>query len=495
MDNYCVIGRLKLVPIEGAKTLQLGYYNSLPFAVPKDYTEDKLYLIFLPDGQVSEEYAEKHQLIGYTDPQTGNRVGGFFGKNRKVRSIKLMKGKIISIGYVTTLDTLEYTGYDIDSFQEGDSFNELNGHKIAGKFINEATKRAAKQEQQKKKRKLIGMPEHKDTEQLYKFINTINGGDLIIVSYKLDGTSVRTANAYEERQLKWYHRLIDKIFLLEKFRFVHSSGTRRVILSEVDDTSLREFQEFRMSKKKMLVEEFQPNIKSQEIYRQIFPLDNKDVSIYTLDYVNNLLPGFKDWYLNSKYASSTAYYGSHSIYREVEEKLRGLLNPGEAVYGEIVGYKDEQKPLFVRGGMAFKYGCNPGERKFFVYNMKWTLPNGKSIDLPWNIIKQRCTEMGISHVQEVFAPGLLGSMGTVYENNDVLFEHCKLMAQGLDPLDDSHIKEGVVVRVERRDGTVDFFKYKTPEYYALEDASKNDDSYVDVEEMQSMVLEEVTDAG
>lgn len=422
MDNYCVIGKLKLVPIEGAKTLQLGYYGGLPFAVSKELTKDKLYLIFLPDGQISGEYANEHKLISYTDPQTGKREGGFFAKNCKVRSIKLMKGTIISVGYVAELDTLAFTGYDISRLKEGDSFSELNGVPIVRKFINEATRKAGRQNQQSKKRKLIGMAEHPDTEQLYKFVDTIEPGDLIDITYKLDGTSVRIGNAYEKRELKWYEKILNKIAPIQRVKNVHSAGTRRVVLNEAE--------------------------------------------------------------------SSTAYYGSHSMYREVEKTLEGLLHPGESVYGEIVGYQDEQKPLFNRGGMIFKYGCLPGERKFFVYAITWTLPDGTSMQLPWSAVKNRCATLGIKHVTEATNTFIFGTNALGQYSHSELLANIQLLASGPEPLDNSHIKEGVVLRVTKSlDGSTKFFKYKTPEYYALEDASKNDESFVDVEEVQSQTEE------
>ena len=54
---------------------------------------------------------------------------------------------------------------------------------------------------------------------------------------------------------------------------------------------------------------------------------------------------------------------------------------------------------------------------------------------------------------------------------------------GPSTLDHTHIREGVVVRVENPDGTTHFLKAKSYEFKVLEGIIKNNDSYVDMEEV------------
>lgn len=426
-QTYCTIGKLKLVPIEGAKTLQLGYYGGLPYAVSKSLGPDDLVAIFLPDSQLSEEYfeANKDDLA-------------FFGKNRKVRSIKLMQGKITSVGYVASLSSLAFTGYDIHNLNDGDSFNELNGIPICKKFVNPNTLRAQSLRTLSKKKKLsvVGLPEHPDTQQFYKFANKLEPGDLITITLKLDGTSVRVANAYTTKELKWYEKLIDKFVPIQKVDNRLYTGTRRVVIEET---------------------------------------------------------------------TGTGYYGTHDMYLDIGRKLDGLLFPGEAIYGEIVGWQDENRPLFTRGGVRFIYGTKPGERDFYVYNIKWTLPNGQSVDLSWSKIKQRCLELGLKHVPEMMANYNINvkdgwwHFGDTYEIEEQILPHfiydgdierlqeiIYSFTDGPDPIDPSHIREGVVLRVEKAStGEVQFFKAKSQAFYELEDKSKEAGD-VDIEESQEI---------
>lgn len=413
MDKYAVIAKLQLQEIEGAKTLQMGFYEGLAFAVQKDLTEDDLCIIFLPDGQLSKEYAEANDCVQRKDPETGKQVGGFFGKNRKVRTVKFMKGKIHSVGYVAKVDTLAFTGADISKLKEGTYLSELNGVPIVNKFVNKATRNAMGQKKGiRTERELLGLKMHQDTSQMYQHWNDFEPGDLVTLTEKLDGTSVRFGEVYAERKFNWAQRLINLIMPLEKYKKKLVVGTRRVLLSD----------------------------------------------------------------------DKTGYYDDPNIYKEVAQSCEGKLYQGEAIYGEIVGWLDSERPLFKRGDVTFTYSCQPGERKLFVYSIVWTLPGGETITLPWDMVKDRAKELGLLTVPELFAIKIT--------NNESAHISIKMVRKvieketlGKSTLDKGHIREGCVIRIDRGRNTI-FYKSKSEEYYMLEDKFKNDDSNVDLEEAQ-----------
>lgn len=215
VDSYkASICKLKLAPIPGAVTLQLAYVNGLTYAVGKDYTEDKLYLIFGPDGQISDEYARANDLIRRRDLETGKMEGGFFDENRKVRSIKLMKGTVYSSGFIAPLDSLAFTKGNISKLKEGTELSEFNGVPICNKFINEATRKAMGSKNQVKQKKnytkLIGFAEHQDTNQFFKCLHLIEPEDVLIVGEKLDGTSVRIGNPFYIKRKNFFTKLLLK---------------------------------------------------------------------------------------------------------------------------------------------------------------------------------------------------------------------------------------------------------------------------------------------
>lgn len=426
-DNYkAIVGKVRLIPIEGAKTLQLAIYNGLTFAVDKSYTEDKLYLIFPPDGQLSEEYTTANDLLRRRD-DNGKPAGGFFENNRKVRTIKLMKGAVISVGFIADLDSLTFTKGSIEDLKEGDEISEFNDVPICNKYINQATLNArGKNNQPKKKRdyaNIIGFAEHQDTSQFYKSKNLLEPGDLVTVTLKLDGTSVRCGNPYMQKYNTLWNRVISKIFKANMFFNRMTTGTRRVVLDPANNAS--------------------------------------------------------------------GYYGDRDMYRELQNKVNGLLLPGETLYAEIVGWLDENRPIFKRGNQVFKYGQESGTRGIYVYAIKHTSPNGYSYHLPWSLVKSRCMELGIKHVPELnFKDSSTQLIVPQYKDDsakdsflDAISARIDELICGADPLDPSHIREGVVIRIDKKNMNLTYFlKAKSAEYYALEDSSKLDEGFVDIEE-------------
>lgn len=394
-----IVDKIKIQDIEGAKTIRQAFYGGLPYIVDKDYTEDELYLIFPPDGQISEEYAKANDLIGYHD-ENGKKKGGYFGKNRKVRTIKLMGGKVRSVGFVAPLESLTFTGYDISKLNQGDEFSELNEIPICNKFLTKKQSYGRKQVNHRKE--LRGLYRHPDTKQFYREVENIPSGSLITITEKLDGTSVRVGNAYVKRNKNWLERLINKFVPTKDYENKTYAGSRNVVMEP----------------------------------------------------------------------DSKTYY-TVNMYQEVADQLEGKLFPGEAIYGEIVGWENEEKPLFNRGGVIFKYGCPPGTRDFYVYNITWTLPNGQTTNLSWNQIKKRCGELRLKTVPY--------ETEYTYIDKYLLEKYGYELAKGVSKIDESHIKEGVVLRIDTPDGNTYFLKSKSEEFYMLEDKFK-ESGQEDIEE-------------
>lgn len=231
---YANIGRLKLTEIPGAKTLQLAHYGGLPFVVGKEYNETDLYVIFMPDGQLGEVFANHHDLIDRGLDKDGKKLGGYFGKNRKVRSLKLMKGQVTSVGFVMPLSCLEPWG-DTSKLKEGDEVDTFNGIDIAHKFLVTGKKfnvRGLKVN----RRNVDGFNEHPDTKQFYQKVQEIEPGSLLNISLKIDGTSARYGYLPVTEHMNWWERFLNRFVPLNKTKYTFVIGTRRVVL-EPSNTS------------------------------------------------------------------------------------------------------------------------------------------------------------------------------------------------------------------------------------------------------------------
>lgn len=163
------------------------------------------------------------------------------------------------------------------------------------------------------------------------------------------------------------------------------------------------------------------------------------------------------------------------------------LRKGETLYYEVVGFEDsgksimpshsvEDKELKKKYGtkMVYRYGCVENECKVFVYRITMTNEDGVAIEMPWYAIKARCKELGLETVPELAQ--------VFFSSPEDLLAVIKPLSDGPSTLDPSHIREGVCVKVEH-ELMEKTFKYKGFTFCDLEGIAKNDDSYVDPEEV------------
>lgn len=92
--------------------------------------------------------------------------------------------------------------------------------------------------------------------------------------------------------------------------------------------------------------------------------------------------------------------------------------------------------------MEFSYGCKPGESKCYVYRMTLTNEDGYTVEYPDWLMRLRCEQMGIECV-----PLFETFYFTTWED---LMERVEKYYDGADPIGKTHIREGVVVRIENR---------------------------------------------
>jgi len=167
------------------------------------------------------------------------------------------------------------------------------------------------------------------------------------------------------------------------------------------------------------------------------------------------------------------------------------LHFGETIYYEIVGYGEEGKPIMGSNGndkmgkdfiqlygnrTVYDYGCVLGENKAYVYRMTYQRSDGIEVDYPWDYVKSRAEQMCANVVLELDR--------FIYTTHEDLMERVNLLCEDADPIGKTHIREGLVVRIE---GLPVFtaFKYKSIDFKILEGLIK-DAGVVDIEEQQEL---------
>lgn len=396
--------------------------------VDLSYQEGQKVVFFPVDGRLSDEYAEANNLIRKKD-ENGNNIGGYLepGKNN-IKALKLRGEK--SEGLVLPIETLSKY-ISINELNVGDKITTLNGHLICEKYIpKKRTSQSMNSRTSKNKKEDYGshfpiFKEHEDTEQLMFNKAAFKEGDKCTITLKIHGSSGRSSHSIEETDIKqnFLQKLLKKP--VQKHReWTYVSGTRRVVLEDYDG----------------------------------------------------------------------GYYGSNEFRHPWHDFFIGKLEKGETVYYEIAGYVNETIPIMgtcsnsklkdkelkklYGNKMEFTYGCKPGENRIFVYRMTMTNEDGYVVEYPDWLMRLRCEMMGAECVPlfETFT-------FTTWED---LMERVEKYYDGPDPIGKTHIREGVVVRIENRKKFT-AFKHKNFTFKVVEGIVKDEAEAPDMEEAQELI--------
>lgn len=437
--------------------------------VNKDmYHEGEIGVYFPVDLQLSMEFCQKNGLLAVYENGV-NVSGGYMDPaKRNVKAIKLRGEQ--SDGLFLPLKCLEYTGVDMDSLNIGDTITTVNGHEICRKYIprgkHQATAAGGAGKRAKRKAKRSIAPvfyEHIDTEQLAYNLHMFKPGDLIEITRKLHGTSGRTSHTKVFQGMK--RTFWDKLFRREGtpiYDWGYVSGTRRTVLDTFDG----------------------------------------------------------------------GFYGSNEFRKQYHDFFEGKLLKGETVYYEIVGFthdggsimgvcdnkKLNDKEFVKKYGetTTFSYGCAPGvqyelefneqgdvvnripfyhKNDIYVYRMTMTNEDGEVVEYTPDQMRHRCMYMGVKTVPlhwYGFIPENPGSKedDTISAGEWVL-KKAEQFYDGEEPIDPTHIREGVVVRVINRP-TFTAYKHKNFQFKVLEGIIKETAEAPDMEEADG--LDEDTEA-
>lgn len=422
---------------ENADRLQVCTVFGNNVIVDLTYQVGQRVVYFPSDGQLSVEFCADNDLVRRKD-ENGNPAGGYLDPNkRNITAIKLRGEK--SDGLLLPIERLEkYT--DISKLADGDQITELNGHEICRKYIPNRqnayrTHDGVSKTHKTKSDSHVTYPmfiEHIDTAQLAYNEGAFKPGDICYITLKMHGTSARTANTVEFTRHK--RTMIDKIFkrpakVTKKYQFI--SGTRRTTLMNYDG----------------------------------------------------------------------GYYGSNAFRQKYHDFFKTRLPKGMEVFYEIVGYVDENTTIMGKcknslvkdkefsklygDETVFLYGCKPGENQCYVYRMTMTNDDGSyRAEIPWEQVKLECEKMGINHVPE-FDKFIF----TTWED---LMERVEKFYDGVDPIGKTHIREGVVVRIENRPSFT-AYKHKNFGFKCLEGIVKDNSDAPDMEEQEELIIEEVNE--
>lgn len=98
------------------------------------------------------------------------------------------------------------------------------------------------------------------------------------------------------------------------------------------------------------------------------------------------------------FAKSKNHYYSYDIWSDINDRFKDNLLEGETLYGEAVGF--DRDGGFIQKG--FDYKCEAKQHKVYVYRITHTSAKGHVIDLPFNMVQERCEQLGTETVPLIF---------------------------------------------------------------------------------------------
>ena len=403
MGTHCgyVVEVKDLRPHSNADRLQIATFFGNDTCVGLDVKVGDKGIYFPTDLQLSTAYCEANNLVRKKD-DAGNEIGGFLDPvKRNVKTIRL-RGEP-SDGIYCPIESLTFTGIDLNDLTVGMTIDTVNGVEICQKYIPRTkSSGGVKQGNKTRKKKVPVAPlfaEHADTEQLAYNLHAFKPGDHVEITLKMHGTSGRTAYL---PVLKGYKRsLLDRILRREGtpiYDWGYVSGTRRVVL---------------------------------ESYEGGFYGNNSFREKHSKAFEGKLLKG------------ESAYY-----------EIVGFTNSDSPIMGDGDNRKIHDKDFLKQYGdtTRFSYGCEVGESDIYVYRMTMTNEDGAVIEYTPDYMRYRCEQMGVKSVP-VFTSFILHLEDLEVDDRtagEIVKDVAEHYYDGPDPVGKTHIREGVVVRIVNR---------------------------------------------
>lgn len=228
--NYCatVVRIHNRFPLQNLDNLEGTNIFGFPIMIGKD--SPPIGVFFPAEVQLSDAYCFENNLYRHSNLNKFPNQRGYLEDNRRIRAIKFRGNQ--SSGLLMPLESLSFTGIDVNLLKEGDEFDMLNGKEICRKYV---VKSRESRKQETVDRGWIRydkkfMPEHIDTENFFKNFEKIDPATEVIITQKLHGTSIRIGNTLVNRKPTLVER-IAKFFgaKIQSTEYTYLYGSRKVI--------------------------------------------------------------------------------------------------------------------------------------------------------------------------------------------------------------------------------------------------------------------------
>ncbi len=476
---YCgyIVELTGLQKHSNADRLQLCTVFGNTVIVDMSYYEGQKVVFFPTDGQLGKEFAEENNLVRIKN-EDGTNSGGYLDpEKRNIKAMKLRGEK--SEGLVLPVESLsKWT--NVNDLSIGDKITTLSDTVICQKYIPKRNSRNNSNKSNLKskiqlKTKFPYFKEHVDTEQLMYNLGAFKPGDTCYITLKMHGTSGRTSNTlkFEQKKQNMLQRLLHKKPPVVK-TWSAVTGTRRVVLDNNITDGWYGTNEFREKYHRI----FEDNLpKGMEVFYEIVGwVDGTDTTIMGRCANSKV----KDKAFTKLYGEETVFsYGCEPKHSDMY--VYWVDGTDTTIMGRCANSKVKDKAFTKLYGeeTVFSYGCEPKHSDMYVYRMTMTNEDGVVTEIPWEEVKLWCERLGVKYVPEFDK--------FLFTTKEDLLERVEKYYEGPDPIGKTHVREGVVVRIDNR-SKFTAYKHKNFEFKCLEGIIKDTSDAPDMEEEQEELL-------
>lgn len=201
-------------------------------------------VLFPAEAQISEGLAKFANLHRDASLNDDTEETGYLEKNRRVRPMKL-RGNVSKALLLPLEKVADYVATMAErptDIPEGASFDTINGVTLSRKFVvpvkqANLTPAQAKLAKAFKRVEEKVFPQHIETEQYLRNEGHVAESDIVIVTQKLHGTSVRFGNVPVKVEHTFWERLARKVGIrVPDYEYDRIGGSRKVIKDPKSET-------------------------------------------------------------------------------------------------------------------------------------------------------------------------------------------------------------------------------------------------------------------
>lgn len=231
--NYSaiVVEVKKLVQFDNCANVQATIIFGFQCIVGKDVQIGDLGVFFMAETQLSDDYCKYNNLFRHSEKNEDQEKSGYLEDNKRIKAVKFRGHR--SDGLFMPLSSLNWTSIDSNKLKAKDEFDHVEGKEVCRKYVRKIRVPKGNKQQKAKRFNRVDpefFPEHFRTDHFLKYVSDLDPTTEVIVSQKLEGTSIRAGHTKVKRKLTLRDKIAQVLGAkVQKHEYDYIFGSRKVV--------------------------------------------------------------------------------------------------------------------------------------------------------------------------------------------------------------------------------------------------------------------------